>query len=139
MTPTRLIAASTAVAAALALSGCVTTTSGRDTGGVPDEEIAQAIADLDGVEATDVEFDDSFGYGSRYSGVIEVTASADAGCVLVRSLGLLKQGRPGVALSSVEVHHGDTTLTINDLASDQLQALNATTAPADGTLRVPVC
>lgn len=139
MTRNRAIVASIAVSTALALSGCVATASDGDARGVPDEEIARAIADLDGVEATDVEFDDSFGYGSRYSGDIEVAANADAGCVLVRSLTLLKQGRPGVALSSVEVHHGHTTLTINDLTSDQFRALNATTAPADGRLRVPAC
>lgn len=125
------------VAAMLALAGCAAGAS--PDGRVPDDTIIRTIAGLDGVDASDVRFDDSFGNGSRYLGDVEVARDADAGCVLVQTLGLLKQGRPGVALSSVAVRQGDLVLTLNDLTTEQARELNATTAPADGTPRVPVC
>jgi hypothetical protein len=125
--------------ALVALSGCALRSASEETRGVPDDTIVRAIADLDGVEGADVEFDDSFGNGSRYRGDVEVAADADAGCVLVQTLGLLRQGRPGVALSSVEVRQGETALTVDDLTPEQSTALNETTAPEDGVLRVPDC
>lgn len=125
--------------AVLALTGCTPRNASEEPRGVPDEEIVQAIAALDGVESSEVEFDGSFGNGSRYRGDVDVTADADAQCVLVQTLGLLRQGRPGVALSSVEVHQGDATLTVSDLTPEQSKALNETAAPGDGVLRVPDC
>lgn len=139
MSPYRTRTTVAVAAAVLALAGCASGRVARETAGVPDEVIVAAIASLDGVAATDVQFDDSFGYGSRYRGDVDVAADADARCVLVRTLGLLRQGRPGVALSSVEVHQGDATLTVSDLTPGESAALTATTAPPDGVLRIPVC
>jgi hypothetical protein len=126
------------IAMTLALPGCADPRA-RDDAGVRDDEILQAIEDLEGVEFADVEFDNSFGYGSRYRGDVEVTVGADAGCVLVQTMGLLKQGRPGVALSSVAVRQGDVTLTLNDLTPEQVRVVDAATTPADGRPVVPVC
>lgn len=125
-------------AAAFVVTGCAVGGS-PDHGGVPDEDVTQAIRALDGVDTSDVRFDDSFGNGSRYRGDVEVAPEGDPGCVLVQTLGLLRQGRPGVALSSVEVRQGDVVLTLNDLTAKQARALSSTTAPADGVLRVPAC
>jgi hypothetical protein len=138
MTRSRPLLGLVAIAAALALPGCADDGARADAR-ARDDAIIQAIEDLDGVQFTDVEFDNSFGYGSRYRGDVEITAGADASCVLMQTLGLLKQGRPGVALSSVRVHQGDSTLTLNDLAPEQLRVVNAATTPADGHPVAPDC
>jgi hypothetical protein len=138
VTCSRPLLALVATAAALALTGCAGDPA-RDHAGVRDGEIVQAIQNLDGVDSSDVELDDSFGNGSRYEGDVEVALGADAGCVLVQTLGLLKQGRPGVALSSVTVRQGDVTLTVNDLTPEQQRVLDTTIVAADGDPVIPAC
>jgi hypothetical protein len=138
MTRAGATAALIAGAATVLLAGCAPDAARADRG-VPDDEIIAGIAALDGVVATDVEFDDSFGYGARYRGGVDVARDADAGCVLTQTLGLLRQGRPGVALSSVMVRQGDTVLTLNDLSPAEAQVVDAMTAAPDGAPVVPGC
>jgi len=138
MTP-RALPALVATAAAFILSGCAGGGARDDAAVSRDNQITQAIERLDGVTASTVGFDDSFGNGSRYEGDVEVAAGADASCVLVQTLGLLMQGRPGVALSSVAVRQGGLTLTVNDLTPEQERRVDAISVPADGRPVVPRC
>lgn len=135
----RALPALIATAAALVLAGCAESGTRDDDAASRDNQITQAIAELDGVTSSTVEFDDTFGNGSRYEGDVEVAAGADASCVLVQTLALLTQGRPGVALSSVAVHQGDVTLTVNDLTREQERVLDSTSVPADGHPVAPRC
>lgn len=138
MSRSRALVAFALALGVLAVSGCVGEQR-QDDALARDDVILHAIATLDGVDSSDVEFDNSFGNGSRYEGDVVVAPDADARCVLVQTLGLLQQGRPGVALSSVTVIQGATALTVDDLTPEQQSSLQATAASPGGAPVVPGC
>ncbi|MCD9199890.1 hypothetical protein [Aeromicrobium wangtongii] len=65
---------------------------------VPDDELYARIAQLPGVEAVDIRYDDTWPE-SKYRGEITIESGADPQAVLDATYAVLRQGRPDVAIS----------------------------------------
>lgn len=86
----------------LLLGGC--SSSGSDSAArpdytpIPDEKLYAAIADLPGVQAIDIRFNDTWPE-AKYGGEITIEPDADAQSVLDATYAVLRQGRPDVGIS----------------------------------------
>lgn len=92
--------------------------SGSSRGSVPDDVLFAQVAELPGVEDSDLSWNRNFGYAPQYVGTVTVAKDADAMCVLDQTMAILYQGRPDTGQDQVEIVQGDTTLTAANLVGD---------------------
>lgn len=128
--------AATAALVVAVLVGCAPSAPAER---VPDAALFETIADLDGVTGSTVEFRNVFGYSPRYVGDVEVSPDADAMCVLFQTIGILRQGRAGVELHSVEVVQGGESVRYRDLSGVRFLEQRLTFDATGDTPEVPDC
>lgn len=139
MTATHEMVRSTAVAVLVltAASACV---GPGPEGSFDDATLFATVAALDGVASSDLSYQNDFGNSNIYSGHVELEPDADAGCVLVQTLGVLAQGHAGADLAYVTVQQGDRSLSLQDIPGDVWRSLRSAAERVDATTpEVPEC
>jgi hypothetical protein len=101
-----------------ALAGCGFGPSGTSRGPVPDDVLFEQVADLPGVESSELRWERNFGNTPAYAGTVTAEDRADPLCVLDAALFVLYQGRQDTSLRAVEVVQGTTSVRAEDLVGE---------------------